>query len=120
MEEQTEIDKEHAFQIVYDALKSTARSKGTAFYGELAELFELSGRSHEFHRILDSIDALENREGRPILSALVVRRDFRIPGNGFFEQAKTLGKYADSTDDTARASYWVEEVHRVWNYWANH
>ena len=105
-------------QTIYEELKVVARAGQTCFYGDLSELVNLPPRSPRLNRILDSINLHENAQGRPLLSALVVRRGFRIPGDGFFSQARMLGKYDDSSKDaTSHATFWVDEVHRIWDYW---
>ena len=108
-------------QTIYEELKEVARARQTCFYGDLSELIGLSPRSSRLYRILDSINLHEHREERSLLSALAVRRGFRIPGDGFFVQAKELGRYDDSNvDATAHATFWVDEVHAVWDYWKDH
>ncbi|MYC38671.1 MAG: hypothetical protein F4X66_17425 [Chloroflexi bacterium] len=105
-------------QTIYEALKGVARARQTCFYGDLSELIELPAQSRKLYRILDAINAHEHGEERPLLSALVVRRGFRIPGDGFFVNARDLGEYDDSSGDaTAHAAFWVNEVHRIWEYW---
>ena len=108
-------------QTIYEELKKVARARQTRFYEDLAELIDLLPRSRRLYQILDSINLHEHREGRPLLSALVVRRGLRIPGAGFFVQAKKLGRYDDSSGDaTIHATFWVDEVHHIWEYWKNH
>ena len=80
-------------QTIYEELKEVARSRQTLFYEDLSKLIDLPPRSRKFYEILDSINLNEYQEGRPLLSALAVRRGFRIPGAGFFIQAKKLGRY---------------------------
>ena len=105
-------------QTICDRLKDVARAGQTCFYGDLSELIDLPPRSRQLYRILDSINVQEHQEGRPLLSALVVRRGFRIPGDGFFVNAKDLGEYDDSRGDaTAHAAFWIDEVHRIWDHW---
>ena len=65
--------------------------------------------------------AIHSTGCQPHLSALAVRRGFRIPGAGFFIQAKKLGRYGDTSGDaTAHATFWVDEVHYIWDYRKNH
>ena len=80
-------------QTIYEELKEVARSRQTLFYEDLSKLIDLPPRSRKLYEILDSINLNEYQEGRPLLSALAVRRGFRIPGAGFFIQAKKLGRY---------------------------
>ena len=108
-------------QTIYEELKRVARSGQTRFYGDLSELIDLPPRSRRLYQILDSINLHEHREDRHLLSALVVRRGFGIPGSRFFVQAKRLGRYDDSSGDaTAHATFWVDEVHHIWDHWKNH
>ena len=108
-------------QTIYEELKEVARAKQTRFYGELAKLIALHPRSSSFHRILDSINQHEHNEGRPLLSILAVARGYGIPGSGFFDNARKLDEYDSSSGDaTAHATFWVDEVHRVWIYWKDH
>ena len=105
-------------EIIYEELKEVARRRQTGFYSDLSERIGLSPQSRRFHQILDEINEHEHREERPLLSALVVRRGFRIPSNGFFSHAEKLGRYdSKSGDATSHAVFWVEEVHRIWDYW---
>ncbi len=104
-------------QVIYERLKDLARHRRTSFYEDLAELIDLPPRDRRFYKILDDINLLERGEGRPLLSALVVRRGYRIPGNGFFTQARNLGAYSDDGDATTSAAFWVAEVQRIWDFW---
>jgi hypothetical protein len=105
-------------QTIHEELKVVAKAGQTRFYGDLSELIDLPPRSRRLYQILDSINLHEHEEERPLLSALVVRRGFGIPGSRFFVQARNLGRYDDSSGDaTAHAAFWVDEVHHIWDYW---
>lgn len=105
-------------RIVYEALKGVAKARQTIFYGDLSKLIDLRPMDSKFYRILDSISRREHGQGRPLLTALVVRRGYSISGPGFFDLARQLGKleYFD-VDAPARVTFWVDEVRRVWDYW---
>ena len=106
---------------IYEELRELAGAKQTGFYGDLAKIIGLHPRSSRFHRTLDSINLHEHQEGRPLLSALAVARAYGVPGSGFFNSARDLGRYDDDGGDaTTQATFWVGEVHRVWDYWENH
>ncbi len=108
-------------QIIYEELKEVARARLTCFYEDLFKLINLSSRSRRLYQILDSINLHEHKEGRPLLSALVGRKGYRISGSGFFRQAKELGRHDGSSGDaTVDVTFWVDEVHRVWDYWKNY
>ena len=79
-------------QTIYEELKEVARSRQTLFYEDLSKLIDLPPRSRKLYEILDSINLNEYQEGRPLLSALAVRRGFRIPGAGFlFKPRSSVG-----------------------------
>jgi hypothetical protein len=65
--------------------------------------------------LLGEISAGEHAAGRPLLSAVVVRRDptLPIPGPGFFRLAKDLGSMSKGTD---RVVFWKAEFQRVCKY----
>ena len=84
---------------------------------------DLSSRIHgiqiEAHdprlaHMLGEISKEENKEGRGMLSVLVVHKygDQR-PGKGFFELARTLGKQLRNKDE-----FWINELRTVWDYWS--
>ena len=62
---------------------------------------------------LDEINKYEQRDGRPLLSAVVIHKDDdRMPGVGFFRMAWELGQYKGEDPE----QFWVRELERVWNY----
>ena len=64
---------------------------------------------------LDEINTYEHREGRPLLSAVVVRKDGNgMPGEGFFYIAWQLGRFLYGDEHR----YWRQELDKVWNFWA--
>lgn len=64
--------------------------------------------------LLGEISESEAKEGRGMLSALVVHKggDFQ-PGPGFFELAKQIGR---DTSDIEK--FWIQEVKKVFAAWA--
>ena len=71
---------------------------------------------NEMADILDGISRAEHDAGRPLLSAVVIRRDKNMPGNGFFTLARSLHLHRDGDD----LQYWLEELRRVHDYWLEH
>jgi len=102
---------------IYERLKEVARGGRKITYGEIAPMADLNMSKppdrREIGRILDSISTREHEEGRPLLSAVVVRRNTRYPGKGFFRLAQGLGIY-DGTNDLA---FFIKEIYRVHAYW---
>ena len=64
--------------------------------------------------ILEEIATEEHREGRGMLTALVVHKGGdHMPGKGFFNLARELGhKFGDDED------FWVQEREKVFAAWA--
>ncbi|EQD25408.1 MAG: hypothetical protein D084_Lepto4C00153G0002 [Leptospirillum sp. Group IV 'UBA BS'] len=64
-----------------------------------------------FH-LLAEISTEEDKHGRGMLSAVVVREVDKRPGNGFFELAKDLGKNTSDKD-----ACWIGELNKVYAQW---
>ena len=108
-------------RIIHERILDVARSEGMVFYGEIAPLVGLNmailrDRTILGH-ILDRISEAEHNAGRPLLSAVVVRRCDGMPGCGFFDLARHLGLHRHGADDMR---YFVEELNRVHEYWKEH
>ena len=103
--------REEARQILIQC----AREGGKITYSELAaELgtVRLEPNSSAFHAIRDEISRSENAAGRGMLSALVIRKDKRISGLGFFRLARKLGREFDD-----KREFWKSESERVIDSW---
>jgi hypothetical protein len=101
-------------QIVYDRLKEVARNKQLITYKELAAVVGLDwnknyGKCRQIFSILRAICTAEVEQRRPMLSAVVVRQDTRMPGAGFFALARKLGRYRGGAD----YSFWLAEREAV-------
>jgi len=70
---------------------------------------------HDFHYLLYEISREEDEACRGLLSALVVRRDDRHPGDGFWDVAKERGR-----DVTDKERCWVDEVKEVLKHCDSH
>jgi hypothetical protein len=53
--------------------------------------------------------------GKPMLSALVVNQDTKIPGPGFFELAVALGKLPAGASDQDKKAFWQKELEAVYS-----
>jgi hypothetical protein len=67
----------------------------------------------EIRRILSAISTYEHDQGRPFLSAIVVRKQDNIPGEGFFQLARSLGLFGGN-DRVAFFRREVAKVHEIW------
>ena len=96
------------------ALTEAAREKATTLtYGELMP--SLGGRGY-IGQVLDELNRREHEQGRPLLSALVVRADTGMPSRGFFGLAREL-RPSSTTDDRA---LWERELASVRAFdWSN-
>ena len=105
-------------EAIYDKLREVAKSRGITYYSEIAPLAGLNmdspGDIQRISRILGDISTAEHQAGRPLLSAVVIRKGENSPGPGFFGLAKDLGLH-DGDDDFR---YWVKELQRVHDCWS--
>ena len=106
-------------QRLREALVATARERGFVSYTEAAEILGIQGsrpwRSPRLFQALDAISTFEHRNGRPLLSAVVVHGTDKKPGGGFFKMAKSNGVQGpDESNDT----FFRAELERVRDYWA--
>lgn len=70
----------------------------------------------DLFKFLDTISRSENRDGRGMLSVMVIHTDDdKLPGDGFFKLAIELGREFNN-----REQFWKEEKDRVYNYWKGH
>lgn len=80
-------------------------------YSELAAAIKsihLEPHHFEMNRLLDQISKEEDAAGRGIITALVVLKDERVPGEGFWATARDIGRVW-----TDKWVFWAEEVKRV-------
>ena len=106
------------FLKVYYKLIRTAQKKGTIYYGDVAGTMRLPIRGEHMAReagqILGEISEWEHNEGRPLLSAVVIRQDIGMPGDGFFKLARQLGKFQGQSEQ----DFWHNELRDVHNMWS--
>ncbi|MBN2331379.1 MAG: hypothetical protein JXC85_06195 [Candidatus Aenigmarchaeota archaeon] len=114
--------------VIYNKIKEVARKgksdniKGIIYYEELMSLVGLGhenpdDRYHEIGKILDDINRADRKKTGLLITAVVVRKDTKMPGNGFFELAFELGCFNKWGQ---RYRFWVDEIKRVWDYWSKH
>ena len=103
-------------QAVYERLKEVARANGVIYYSQIAPVAGVGQRN--LSPILGEICKGEVHQGRPMLGAVVVRKDSHMPGEGFFKGARKLGLFQGSTD-RERQEFWVQELKKVHGYWSS-
>ena len=104
-------------QTLYERLLEVARAGEVTRYSDVAPLVGLDmaresdrGRMGE---LLDEISSFEFRNGRPLLSAVVIRSDINMPGAGFFVLATQTGLF----EGGERLVFWAHELMRVHQHW---
>lgn len=97
-----------------------AKRKDTIFYADIAKVMKLPSSGHymsaEVGHMSGEISEDEHSRGRPMLSAVAVSVTRRIPGPGFFDLARTLGKLP-SFSEQAERHFWEEEKAAVYAAW---
>ena len=108
---------------LFDRLRQVARARDTVFYSEIAPTVGIDTGNPNFAalvgHILDEVNRVEFAQGRPLLSAIVISKENNMPGRGFFECARDLGRYSGK-GDLEHLGFWVEELRRVHDYWSRH
>ncbi|MDD2914147.1 MAG: hypothetical protein PHP70_02390 [Gallionella sp.] len=109
-------------QILYDELVKLAKSDKLTFYSKVAPLVGLSMDDeedrNEIARLLGEIAVYEHKQGRPMLTSLVIHKgNDNNPGEGFFSIATELGLYSGSRDQLERVTFWANQVKAVHNHW---
>lgn len=106
-------------EAIRDRLIAAAKRRHYLNYADLADAIGRSkaGPHWAVHigRLLGHISTEEVAAGRPMLSAIVVSRDTRLPGEGFFGLGQQLRKVALGEDEESFARRQIEEV---FDYWA--
>jgi hypothetical protein len=108
-------------QALVAKLQEIARERGrTITYWDVAPLAGVDRSNPNFGalvgRKLDEVNRTEHAAGRPLLSAVVCGKESNAPGSGFFSLARALGLHHGRDDDR----FWIEEMHRVNDYWSKH
>lgn len=107
-----QIAKDEAKRILIDR----AKVRGMITYSELADRIvsmQLTPRSPQLFQILDDLSMEEQKEGRGLLSCIVVHKVGDMePGVGFYDLAKRAGR---NTRD--KLNLWIKELHRVHAAW---
>jgi len=106
-----------AKQETKDILTARAKVRGMIPYSDLsAKITSVRLEVHDkrlFH-LLGELSEVEDAAGRGMLSVIVVHKSGdMLPGPGFFELAKQLGR---DTSDILKC--WIEELKKVHAYWS--
>lgn len=108
-------DREALIETVTGILGAVAEERATITYQDLLARLarELPADGPlSLPVLLREISTREHEQGRPLLSAVVVRPS-GVPGGGFFRLAGELGRTGSD-----RRSVWADEVSRVYEVYA--
>ncbi len=104
-------------EALYRRLCEVARSGRVTTYQDVAALAGLDprepGQRSTLSQLLREVSLHEHQDGRPLLSAVVVSQDTRLPGRGFLTLMQSLGF---GNGDQQRL--FEEELRRVHQQWA--
>lgn len=92
-----------------------AKIRKSIYYSELVSQIKsiiIEPESYALATMLGEISREEDTAGRGMLSVLVVHKTDGMPGKGFFELAKELGR-----DISDRTKCWVKELEKVYAFW---
>jgi hypothetical protein len=108
-------DWEKAKREMRNILIEIAKKQDTIPYSELVRkvlIISIEASSYGLADMLGEISTAEDAAGRGMLSVVVVHKEDNMPGKGFFELAKILGR-----DVSDKEKFWVNEVKKVYSSW---
>jgi hypothetical protein len=107
------------YHFVYCKLLTAAQQSMEISYKEVADILGIhtpgNHMAREVGEILGEISEDEHNAGRPLLSALAVGVN-NIPGEGFFNLARRLGKLT-ATGKIETTQFWRDEQRHVYETW---
>lgn len=103
---------------VYERLVQAARAGQFVHYGELAKMLGIDTNNPHFAAqvgaVLGRISEDEIAAGRPMLSSIVVSKDTKLPGRGFFNLGEQLRQTRPGEDEIAFAVRQIRQTHAYW------
>ena len=105
-------------EAIRSRLIAAAKGRETVYYSDLAKATgrPMKGPNWAVHigRILGRISSEEAQDGRPLLSVIVVSRDTKLPGGGFYNLGKELHLLDPGESEEA---FIGRQMERVFDYW---
>ena len=95
-------------------LIEVARERELITYNELGEKMGGPGRGY-IGEILKQVCLKEHRNNRPLLSALVVHKNDRLPGNGFFRLSVMPETIRNGSRE--KRKFWENERKNIYEHW---
>jgi hypothetical protein len=100
--------------ILIDVAKGKRKRKYIT-YKELMDEMHGPGRAH-IGEVLEEVSCNEASENRPLLSAIVIHKSDRLPGDGFWKIG-IIRENLERASQTERDAFWQEQCNKVWTYW---
>lgn len=88
-----------------------AKSRETEYYGDI-----MNGRAI-IGKLLGAISEYELRRGRPPLSAIVIRKDTKMPGKGFFTIPSLQDEIRALSTEEGNV-FWEDKKNEVFECWS--
>jgi len=106
--------REHAF------LESVAKRRILITYQELANALQILP-PHSIHRVTEALERLMEEDAaadRPFIAALAISKARGgLPGPGFFDCARRLGRFAGDPDGQDGRTFHTAELNAVFARW---
>jgi hypothetical protein len=108
---------------VYSALIYAVKEQKKLNYADVARIMGIHETGNymgaETGHLLGEISENEHNNGRPLLSAVVVKINTGIPGDGFFTLACQLHKLEENTTPEQKKVFWKNELNQVYEKWSD-
>ncbi len=98
-----------------DKIIEIAKKGDTITYKELMEKMGGPGRGY-IGEVLEEICQREHEEGRPLLSALVVHSNDRLPGDAFWKLSLAPQHVTNGARED-KINFWRNEQRKIYEYW---
>ncbi len=105
-------------------LLKVARAHGTMTYGELMAIMGIS-RGPKLFDAISAVDRDEYKRGAPGFAAIIVRKDTRYPGGGFFcddslppPLRRPFSRANDPRLSAAEINYIKEAQRKIWDFYS--
>jgi len=101
-------------------LENVAKQHTLITYGELAGALQILP-PHSIHRVTDALERLMEEDAaanRPFIAALVISKALRgLPGPGFFDCARRLGRYGADSNGADAKTFHAAELRAIFACW---
>lgn len=104
------------YEAIRVILVDCAKKGSTTYYEKvsiaISSIFYFEPHDPRFHDLLGTVSVNEHKEGRPLLSCLVLHKSTKSIGNGFYNLGDSLGY--DVSDKLKFWSDCLKETHEYW------